>query len=195
VYQIESFDSFEELQNKIDAGVRSANERVKPVQAAIGYGDHWFRVWGDVLICGRVSPKEETDADSDRLCEDPEEAAEEKRMLEASYARGFRFGRAYSVIEPRGELGDTHVADMVPMTAEQFEECRLLGWELDRVMFLPWYGPALIAVWPAAEKVLREKGWQSPQEIVAWLTANEFRLSAGGREMLERHRRYVNEGR
>ena len=43
--------------------------------------------------------------------------------------RGFKFGMCYSTYEPQGELGNTHVATMLPISQEAFEEARLLGWD------------------------------------------------------------------
>ena len=42
--------------------------------------------------------------------------------------RGYRFGRAYSVIVPDGEFGSTHVSEMVPLRKEEFEDARKAGW-------------------------------------------------------------------
>lgn len=56
--------------------------------------------------------------------------ARAEEWAEGPYARGRRFARCYSTLEPDGEWGSTHIADMVPITAEQFETARRLGWYL-----------------------------------------------------------------
>lgn len=45
--------------------------------------------------------------------------------------RGFLFGRCYSVLEPEGEIGDTHVSQVMPISRETFEEFRANGWRVD----------------------------------------------------------------
>ena len=44
--------------------------------------------------------------------------------------RGYKSGRAYSVIEPDGELGDTHVSTMWPITKESFEQAKAMRWDV-----------------------------------------------------------------
>lgn len=45
--------------------------------------------------------------------------------------RGFAFGTAYSVGEARGELGDTHLLDLVPVSRGTFEAARTAGWDMN----------------------------------------------------------------
>jgi len=52
-------------------------------------------------------------------------------MLRSSRRRGYIFGRAFSVIEPRGELGSTHVANMWPISKAAFEEAKNQNWQPD----------------------------------------------------------------
>ena len=39
-----------------------------------------------------------------------------------TYQRGYRFGVAYSPAAPEGDLGDTHISQMVPITREEWDE-------------------------------------------------------------------------
>ena len=61
------------------------------------------------------------------------------------YDNGFRFGRAYSVVEPEGELGDTHVCDMVPITEEEFNQSKGLHWIPEEISKLPWFNLNLLS--------------------------------------------------
>lgn len=38
------------------------------------------------------------------------------------YNRGYRFGRAFSEVEPEGELGDTHISQLFPITHDNLDE-------------------------------------------------------------------------
>lgn len=135
---VQSFDNFDDMMNAISKGVESAKARMTPEQEAITYGDYWMRVWEGIPIFGYIIPRDELEASERELGATDEEIEYENDVLDASYANGFRFGRAYSVMEPDGELGDTHVIDMIPITKEQFEEAKSLGWGegLDNI---EWY--------------------------------------------------------
>jgi hypothetical protein len=145
---VQSFDSFEDLQKTLNAQIEKAKTWILPRQAAITFGDHWMRIWDSgygekFLICGYIHTVEELDREERRLGASEEEILEEHETMEYSYNNGFRFGTAYSVIEPRGELGDTHVSQMVPITKEEFEDAKLLRWDLELVADLPWFGKAV----------------------------------------------------
>ena len=46
-----------------------------------------------------------------------------------SYMRGYRYGRAYSLMEPRGEFGSTHISQMAQLTADEFADAEAAGWD------------------------------------------------------------------
>jgi hypothetical protein len=152
---IEVFDNFEEMQKRMEEQLERAKSWIRPRQAAITYGDYWMRVWdayGDrILICGYIHTLDEVESEERRIMEEDDESREEieaemayeRQVMSNSYANGFRFGRAYSVIEPSGELGDTHVSQMIPITKEEFEECKSLNWVFEEVMYLPWFRTAV----------------------------------------------------
>lgn len=61
-------------------------------------------------------------------------ARSERSILER-HKRGYRFGMAWSVLEPRGEWGDTHVSQMIPIPKTLFEIGPDRGWTLDRELY------------------------------------------------------------
>jgi hypothetical protein len=63
--------------------------------------------------------------------EDKECFNESTRMMWSSRKRGYIFGRAYSEIEPRGELGSTHVTCMWPIPEAAFKEAKEQNWRPD----------------------------------------------------------------
>jgi hypothetical protein len=136
--RIQAFDDIDDLFAAVDQGVQKAMANTLPRQNEITYGDYWMRVWEDIAIFGYISTREELDAEEIRLGATEEELAWEHESMDYSYGRGFRFGRAYSVIEPRGELGDTHVSVMVPITKEEFEQARAVDWQLEEIMKQDW---------------------------------------------------------
>jgi hypothetical protein len=133
------FDDVDEMFEAIGKGVDAAKARATPKQNAITYGDYWVRVWEDILIAGHITPQEELWATEAELGASEEELEWEMASMKANYDNGFRFGRAYSVIEPNGELGDTHVSEMVPITEEEFKQLKGLHWIFEEAMKLPWF--------------------------------------------------------
>lgn len=97
-------------------------------QRNITWGDHFARPLPElqVMVFGRCVTFEEFAAT------EGERAAAAWRD-EGPYQRGRRFARSYSVLAPDGEPGSVHVCSMVPLTAEQFETARRLGWDLSGV--------------------------------------------------------------
>jgi len=143
---VESFDNFDDMMAAISRGVEQAKSRATIAQNAITYGDYWMRIWEDFLICGYIYTKEEMDAIEVKLGASQEELEYEHRVYDASYKDGFRFGRAYSQIEPDGELGDTHVSDMTKITKEEFESAKILNWDLDDIVNTDWFINYVVSV-------------------------------------------------
>lgn len=124
---VESFDTWGEALARMEEREQAANARVTPEQRSIGWDDYWLRLWRDgddvLAIFGHVWPEE-------RAKREPDEAEE----AEATYRRGYRFGEAFSVACPEGELGDTHIADMMlKLSAEEFAVARACGWDTERL--------------------------------------------------------------
>lgn len=134
----QSFDSTEEMFASIRRGILTAKDRATPEQNAITYGDYWMRIWEDFLIFGYIDQPEDLDAAERLLGASEDELAWEHETSSQAYNNGFRFGKAYSVIVPEGELGDTHVSEMTKITKEEFEEAKSLNWGED-ILDLPWF--------------------------------------------------------
>lgn len=138
------YDSPEEMFEAIGRGVEAAKKRATAKQNAITYGDYWMRAFEDILIFGHIYSEEELWTAEAELGASEEEIKEEKEMMAGNYENGFRFGRAYSLICPEGELGDTHVSDMIPITQQEFEDAEDLYWIPDAIRQLPWFNRSLL---------------------------------------------------
>lgn len=156
---VQGFDTPEAMFQAIRDGVEQAKAAATPRQNAITYGDHWMRVasiYGDrLLIAGRISTLEELAESAERFIQRdiadgvPEEETRAEAKAEAdalleSYAEGFRFGYAYSAVEPDGELGDTHVCSMIPISAENFAAIKEAHYDLDAVRDSDWFQERLV---------------------------------------------------
>lgn len=139
------FDDFDSMMEALQQQKERAKSWIKPRQARITYGDYWMSPRDDygLLIFGRITPRDELDATERRLGASEDEIAYQHEVMDASYADGYRFGDAYSIACPEGELGDTHVSQMAPITEEEFNQARDLKWDPEAIIDLPWYMEAI----------------------------------------------------
>jgi hypothetical protein len=129
-----SFDNLDDMFAAISSGTEEAKNRATPEQNAITYGDYWMREWDSgyeiIQIFGYIMTRPEI-YDSPAYNDVPIDEMEwEMRSAEDNYNNGYRFGRAYSVIVPEGELGDTHVSEMTKIAKVIFDAAKENGWEL-----------------------------------------------------------------
>lgn len=129
----EAFGSVEEAFARLREQEAEANKRTSPEQAAITYGDHFVRLWdtwgsGVLTIYGYIPTKEQISADEKSLGASDGELAARLTQLDASYAHGRRYSWCYSVAEPDGEPGFTHVSTMTKISGEEFETAKARGW-------------------------------------------------------------------
>jgi hypothetical protein len=132
----QEFDSLDDAFEFMRKAEEQANASLHPCQQQITWGDYWMRPYDDLLIFGYINTREENIAGEVKAGADMAELEYTTRTLDSAHARGYRFGTAYSVIEPRGELGSTHVADMCPISKELFETAREQGWQLTRDQYV-----------------------------------------------------------
>lgn len=131
-----TFDSDEEMQGFLAASEEAANQRVAPQQRAIGEGDYWvrfYRVVDRLIIFGQVHHLTRVWHEEVRLGATEAEADYVVRHAKDRRARGYVFGTCYSIIEPEGELGDTHVSEVWPITAHLFDAAKAVRWNIDRL--------------------------------------------------------------
>jgi hypothetical protein len=138
VPNIMSFNNFDDMMTFLAANEAAANASVVPCQRELLDGrEFWY--WRTVEsmkidIIGHVPSLAETLKAERATYSDPfeEDEAEEfawsEKSLHDRLSRGYVFGRHFSVIEPKGELGDVHVSQVIPISREAFEECEAAGW-------------------------------------------------------------------
>ena len=134
----ESFDSFEEAVQAMRRAEARANAAAHDEQVRITYGDYWMSAYdAEFLIFGRVSTLAELDAEEKRLGAGVMERRVEQEMIEGAHARGYRFGKAFSIVEPDGEIGSTHCSVMVPITGEMFARAESHRWDGRIILVCP----------------------------------------------------------
>jgi len=137
---VEGFDDLDSMFKRMAEAEDAANAATTDAQRMIGTEGgprFWFRYVGemDLFVFGEASPVDEA-ISLERQCygdepdaDDLAEFAYVEQSTRLRYDRGYRFGTAYSVACPEGELGDTHVSAMMPLDDEDFEVFRSAGWD------------------------------------------------------------------
>jgi hypothetical protein len=136
----QEFDSLDKFFAEMRAKEYRANAELTVEQRQLLHSTEmcWFVQPTEVsiVVFGEAIPLDQSLADEakhyDNL-DDPEERAEYEfaaNVLRNARARGYIFCRCYSVVEPRGELGDVHVSRMVPIPQEIFELAKSYGWQI-----------------------------------------------------------------
>jgi hypothetical protein len=110
---VQGFDSMDEMQAAMAASEDRANAGLLPGQIrlrdAVTETNHWAQVvpdW-DLIVYGVTPPIASF--------------SEEGFDVEDNRERGYLTGVAFSSIEQDGEIGDTHVSQVIPIDAETFE--------------------------------------------------------------------------
>lgn len=129
--RIMSFSSAEAMFNYMDEEERKANEAILPKQREVTWGTYFWR-YVEYVPChvfAHVFSIEEIYLLEREHGADVNEAETTLRGKKQSHDRGYRYGMHYSTVEPDGELGDTHVTNVWPITKEDFEYARTHGWQ------------------------------------------------------------------
>jgi hypothetical protein len=144
--EFRSYDSIEEMFEDQARNEQAANDAVLPKQREITWGSYWLRPTDDgVLIFGRVHTQEEIFEDDKKIPHQPGDPSPKAvvRHYTEMHERGYRFGTAYSVWCPEGELGSSHVSVLWPIHQEEFEAAREAEWNPGAI---PWFHEMLIRV-------------------------------------------------
>lgn len=194
---VESFSSWEEMQRVLGEREDQANAGLLPAQIELRDDTENTRYWvrpypqANCLIFGEAwSFNQFCDVSSKYVDDLPmvngqpmfeagaevwasyreslSESVYEIRAVAESRTRGYLRGIAYSIIEPDGEHGSTHVSNVYPISKEAFEEARASGWravDVDRFDLALMgeeaarkggWTPTLVAEMRAIDKVVRE---------------------------------------
>lgn len=122
------FDSFEDIQEEMAQREAAANASLTDEQRNVTFGDYWTRPIPEygIFEFGKVLTWEEFEA----LASDDDDvpAGDQWEAVEEAMERGYCFSRAFSTMEPEGMLGDTHKANLWPISEEDFKEAQVTGW-------------------------------------------------------------------
>lgn len=141
------FDNITEAFAQMRAMEEEANARVVPRQRQIDWGSYFIRPQESLglIVFAYCETEEEIVAGERRYGASLDEASRTLETLQDSHERGYRYGRHYSLIEPEGELGSTHIVKCWPITEEQFHQAKELGWDARLILEQhPWLADALL---------------------------------------------------
>lgn len=119
-----AFGNLDDMARYMADAEKVANENTLPRQKTITYGDYWLKADHDIFVFGRVLTEDEY-TEGITTKKGRKEALD---ALHERYDRGYRRCKTYSLFVPEGELGDSHVATMWPITQEEFVYARKAGW-------------------------------------------------------------------
>lgn len=153
---VESFGSWEEMQrvmgereDQANAGLNATQIELRddventrywirpfPPENCYIFGVAWsFKESCDVSAsyCSNVPTDTATLPERDEYNMSVSEAVYEIRSYAESRQRGYMRGIAYSILEPDGEYGSTHVSNVMPISEKAFEEGKAAGWKAVQV--------------------------------------------------------------
>jgi hypothetical protein len=119
---VQGFDNMDEMFSAMAAAEDAANFTLTPGQIALRDDVESTRHWAqaipdyDMVIYGATPPIAEI------------EAREPGFDVADNRERGYLTGVAFSVDTPTGESGDTHVSQVIPISAETFALAKSLDW-------------------------------------------------------------------
>lgn len=133
--RIIDFDDWEDMQIKARLAEAKANKSVTLRQRDVVYGSYWIRASDNgMLEYGRVLGQQEAERN---------QTPESVRALRDLYKRGYRWSMAHSVLSREGELGDTHLAVLWPITEDEFRKAETSGF---RKTSGPWETEMLLRI-------------------------------------------------
>lgn len=166
------FDDYESMAKWMDDRTNEANVGLAPDQQQVTWGDCWARFdhldkTGIGIIFGRVMTRAEWLQSEIDEGADEDEANYSLGKIENSHRRGYMHGLAYSRIEPEGEYGDTHRANLWPIEQRLFDAAREAGWRHENlavgdqinlsIAFEQWRQHELELIAAARQKLAEER--------------------------------------
>lgn len=160
------FGSLEEMLAYQAEAEKRANEMVVEEQRAISPGDYWCRPVPEMGLFefGRVATEAEV---LGLYSEDEEESPEEywARLQGENRERGYRFSKAYSLLAPEGEWGDTHVLNMWPISEEDFHKAASANWDVVRGLGQEWVEGIMKAAQEAKRRQRKASSIEEPMGL------------------------------
>lgn len=129
--EILKFDDLAQMQEQLKRNRDAANAGLAAAQKAVTYGSYWVRFHPVAVIFGYVDPIEQIMYDSMNMGAGEDEAHYEAEQIEAAHREGMMWGLAYSKIEPGGEYGYTHRANLWPIEERLFRAAKQVTWGRD----------------------------------------------------------------
>jgi len=129
------FENIDDMFEFMEKRTNEANANLAPAQQGVTYGDCWARFdtphnFGFIEF-GHVETEAEFRAS---MVKYPKaETDSEWESIQTEHERGYLFSKAYSLMGPDGELGDTHRASMWPIDRALFDAARAVDWDYKRL--------------------------------------------------------------
>lgn len=134
--EIRGYDSLDEMFADMRRKEEEANKEVLPLQREVTWGSHWITYYPamELFVFGYCMTRKEVYESEIAAGGDSEEAEQSLASVTDAHSRGYRFGWAYSVIEPTGEIGSTHIAAILgPISVARFKEAQEANWQFETI--------------------------------------------------------------
>lgn len=129
-----NYKSLEEMLKDMREKEDAANSRLTKRQIELRddteHNRCWVRDWDGIFIFGDAWSHASCYESELRCGASKEEAYESTLSIIESRKRGYLFGIAFSVLEPRGEIGSTHVSQVVPIERRLFDLAKRCSWSI-----------------------------------------------------------------
>jgi hypothetical protein len=134
------YDSLEEMQRALTEAAADALARATADQRAITWGDYFVAAYdgGELWVYGRIPTEAEIMDTEMKLGATRAEAGATLDRIRSGYDQGYRFTKAYSVVVPEGEWGDSHVAAMTRIPRALFYVAQGMGWPDGPTVYDAW---------------------------------------------------------
>lgn len=111
--------------NDLQTGLRDDLARERYWMQPTEYG---FIVYGHCW--SKTTLTDETKKTYAKYPDEEDHSDDEIRSSLEARKRGYMFGKAWSAPYPEGELGSTHVSQVIPISEDMFNRARDAGWNL-----------------------------------------------------------------
>lgn len=136
----QEFDNLEQMFQFMAEETDKANAALADEQKAVTWGSYWVRfydlparilIFGHIPTWGEFVAGERSHYPATMNTEETSEFEYTVARMRENHDRGYMFGSAYSILEPRGELGDTHRGNLWPISQDLFDHAEDRAWVMD----------------------------------------------------------------
>lgn len=128
------FKNQAEMQAYLIQAQADADAAIHPAQRAVTFGDHWAQfvdIANRIVVFGHTLTLTEVKFTEMYAGATLAEAKAAVRETNEAMANNFLYGRAYSILCPEGEYGNTHKSVVWPIEESLYNAAHEVNWNID----------------------------------------------------------------